>query len=58
MALQCFLAGKTTGPHRATHAYRIISSHSFPIFMRDWGADEELLLVEGAEMYGDRKSVV
>lgn len=40
------------GPHRANHAYRIISSHSFPIFSQDWGADEELLLIEGAEMYG------
>lgn len=46
------MAGKTLGPHRAHHAYRIISSHAFPIFCRDWGADEELLLIEGAEMYG------
>lgn len=34
------------------HAYRVISSHSFPIFTHDWGADEELLLIEGAQMYG------
>lgn len=40
------------GPHRPTHAYRIISSHSFPIFTQLWGADEELLLIEGAQMYG------
>ncbi|KAK4705981.1 transcriptional adapter 2-alpha, partial [Phenoliferia sp. Uapishka_3] len=52
LCVQCFRAGKTTGPHRSTHAYRIISSHAFPIFTADWGADEELLLIEGAEMYG------
>ncbi|SCZ89696.1 BZ3500_MvSof-1268-A1-R1_Chr9g10561 [Microbotryum saponariae] len=49
---QCFLSGKSVGPHRSHHAYRIISSHAFPIFTNDWGADEELLLIEGAEMYG------
>ncbi|GAA6012842.1 hypothetical protein JCM11491_006196 [Sporobolomyces phaffii] len=52
LCVDCFLHGKSLGPHRATHAYRVISSHSFPIFTQLWGADEELLLVEGAEMYG------
>lgn len=52
LCVPCFLAGHSLGPHKAHHAYRIISSHSFPIFAPDWGADEELLLVEGAEMYG------
>jgi len=49
---QCFLQGKQIGPHRPNHAYRVIDSHAFPIFDPDWGADEELLLIEGAEMYG------
>ncbi|ORY89651.1 hypothetical protein BCR35DRAFT_317170 [Leucosporidium creatinivorum] len=52
LCVPCFLTGKSVGPHRPTHAYRIISSHAFPIFTADWGADEELLLIEGAEMYG------
>ena len=26
--------------------------HSFPIFDNEWGADEELLLIEGAENFG------
>ena len=30
----------------------MIEQNSFPIFDRDWGADEELLLIEGAETYG------
>ena len=25
---------------------------NFPLFEEDWGADEELLLLEGIEMYG------
>ncbi|GAA5859810.1 hypothetical protein JCM8547_007038 [Rhodosporidiobolus lusitaniae] len=52
LCVDCFLHGKALGPHRPNHAYRIISSHSFPIFNRDWGADEELAMIEGAEMYG------
>ena len=30
----------------------MIEQNSFPIFDREWGADEELLLLEGAETYG------
>ena len=30
----------------------MIEQHSIPIFTDDWGADEELLLLEGAETYG------
>lgn len=30
----------------------MIEQHSYPIFTPDWGADEELLLLEGAETYG------
>lgn len=52
LCVDCLLHGKSLGPHRATHDYRVISSHSFPIFNKDWGADEELALIEGAEMYG------
>lgn len=30
----------------------MIEQHSIPIYTKDWGADEELLLLEGAEVYG------
>ncbi|KAL2815351.1 ClpP/crotonase-like domain-containing protein [Aspergillus granulosus] len=30
----------------------VIEQNSVPIFQDDWGADEELLLLEGAEIYG------
>ncbi|KAF3938916.1 hypothetical protein ABW19_dt0200593 [Dactylella cylindrospora] len=53
LCVSCFSEGKTCGNHRpATHSYCVIEQHSIPIFDEDWGADEELLLLEGAEMYG------
>lgn len=30
----------------------IVEQHTYPIFEEDWGADEELLLIEGAEICG------
>ncbi|KAG1805847.1 uncharacterized protein BJ212DRAFT_1449524 [Suillus subaureus] len=45
----CFCAGKEFAKHKAGHAYRVILTldRSYPIFSTDWGADEELLLIEG-----------
>jgi transcriptional adapter 2-alpha len=36
----------------ATHGYQVVEQHSVPIYVRDWGADEEMLLLEAAELYG------
>ncbi|KAF4555849.1 Transcriptional adapter 2-like protein [Elsinoe fawcettii] len=53
LCVPCFSEGKTSGKHDpSTHAYQVIEQHSIPIFVEDWGADEELLLLEGAETYG------
>lgn len=53
LCVPCFSEGKHSGKHDpATHAYQVIEQHSIPIFTEDWGADEELLLLEGAETYG------
>jgi transcriptional adapter 2-alpha len=49
----CFAGGKQAREHKpAEHEFRVIEQHSIPIFTQDWGADEELLLIEGAETYG------
>jgi transcriptional adapter 2-alpha len=38
--------------HKSWHDYRVVKPHSFPIFAEEWDADEELLLIEGAEKMG------
>ncbi|KAI5119808.1 hypothetical protein M0805_006941 [Coniferiporia weirii] len=48
----CFCAGKEFKMHRRWHAYRVVELHSYPIFVEDWGADEELLLIEGIALQG------
>ncbi|KAF2275606.1 transcriptional adapter 2 [Westerdykella ornata] len=53
LCVSCFSEAKTARDHDpATHAYQVIEQHSIPIFKEDWGADEELALLEGAEIYG------
>ncbi|KAF8464001.1 hypothetical protein BDZ91DRAFT_772394 [Kalaharituber pfeilii] len=42
----CFTSGAQSGNHN------FIEQRSVPIFDPDWGVDEELLLLEGAEIYG------
>ncbi|CAO3615089.1 unnamed protein product [Cunninghamella blakesleeana] len=38
--------------HKTWHEYRVVKPHTFPIFSEDWDADEELLLIQGAEKNG------
>ncbi|KAI6795721.1 putative SAGA complex subunit [Hortaea werneckii] len=53
LCVPCFAQGKQNLHHDArTHPYQVIEPHSIPIFDEGWGADEELLLLEGAEQYG------
>ncbi|KAA6414899.1 MAG: transcriptional adapter 2 [Lasallia pustulata] len=53
LCVPCFANGSSTRDHDPrTHSYSVIEQHSIPIYTKDWGADEELLLLEGAELYG------
>jgi transcriptional adapter 2-alpha len=52
LCVNCFSTGKEAKEHKKTHSYRVIDVLDFPIFEKDWGADEEILLVEGLEMFG------
>lgn len=53
LCVNCFAQGEPNGNHKPeSHPYHVIEQNSFPIFDEDWGADEELLLLEGAETYG------
>ena len=52
LCVECFSVGVELHPHKAYHPYNVIDNMSFPLFTRDWGADEELLLLEAVEMFG------
>lgn len=53
LCVNCFSNAKYSDAHQpATHPYRVIEQNSVPIYESTWGADEELLLIEGAEMFG------
>ena len=53
LCVPCFTNGETSKNHDPrTHPYSVIEQNSIPIYTEDWGADEELLLLEGAETYG------
>ncbi|KAJ5112464.1 hypothetical protein N7532_000509 [Penicillium argentinense] len=53
LCVPCFAAGERSKNHDpATHSFSVVEQNSVPIFQEDWGADEELLLLEGAEIYG------
>ncbi|EEB09031.1 SAGA complex subunit Ada2 [Schizosaccharomyces japonicus yFS275] len=52
LCVSCFTSGSSSGDHQPAHPYRVIETNSFPIFNDDWGADEELLLIDACETLG------
>ncbi|KAI4278795.1 MAG: hypothetical protein LQ337_000759 [Flavoplaca oasis] len=53
LCVPCFSKGESSRDHDPqTHPFSVIEQHSIPVYTRDWGADEELLLLEGLEVYG------
>ncbi|CCK69384.1 chromatin-binding transcription regulator ADA2 KNAG_0C02730 [Huiozyma naganishii CBS 8797] len=52
LCVPCFSQGVYNGNHRPYHDYRIIETNSYPILSEDWGADEELQLIKGAQTLG------
>ncbi|KAI8068252.1 hypothetical protein BC940DRAFT_221751, partial [Gongronella butleri] len=52
LCVTCFCSGSEPVKHKTWHEYRVVKPHSFPIFDADWDADEELLLIQGAEKNG------
>jgi transcriptional adapter 2-alpha len=54
LCLECFCAGARLAPppHDPGHRYRVVDALSFPLHHPDWGADEELLLLEAVDMFG------
>ncbi|KAJ8568604.1 hypothetical protein K7X08_028137 [Anisodus acutangulus] len=52
LCVECFSIGAEVQPHKSNHLYRVMDNLSFPLICADWNADEEMLLLEGMEMYG------
>ncbi|GAV59866.1 Myb_DNA-binding domain-containing protein/ZZ domain-containing protein/SWIRM domain-containing protein [Cephalotus follicularis] len=52
LCIECFSVGADVTPHRSSHPYRVMDNLSFPLICPDWNADDEILLLEGIEMYG------
>ncbi|KAJ4730214.1 Transcriptional adapter [Melia azedarach] len=52
LCIECFSVGAEISPHKSNHPYRVMDNLSFPLICPDWNADEEILLLEGIEMYG------
>eukprot|EP01127_Copromyxa_protea_P013698 TRINITY_DN3700_c0_g1_i1.p1 TRINITY_DN3700_c0_g1~~TRINITY_DN3700_c0_g1_i1.p1 ORF type:complete len:522 (-),score=105.95 TRINITY_DN3700_c0_g1_i1:63-1628(-) len=52
MCIECFSVGTELKGHKQHHSYRVIDNMHFPFFELSWSADEEMLLLEGLEIYG------
>lgn len=52
LCVPCFASGSATLGHKPWHDYQVIEQNTYPIFDEDWGADEELLLIQGCETLG------
>ncbi|RHY90202.1 hypothetical protein DYB37_009337 [Aphanomyces astaci] len=56
LCIECFSTGVEDVPgapgHRKNHAYMVSDCLSFSILDSEWSADEELLLLDGIEMFG------
>lgn len=52
LCVECFSVGAEVHPHKGNHPYRVMDNLAFPLICLDWNADEEMLLLEGIEMYG------
>lgn len=52
LCVPCFAKGMSSGTHKPWHDYCVIEQNAYPIFEEEWGADEEMMLIEGLEQYG------
>eukprot|EP00741_Cyanophora_paradoxa_P016065 tig00000042_g15509.t1 len=52
MCITCFSVGAEVGTHKRDHPYNGMENAQFPFFTEDWGASDELLLLEGIENFG------
>lgn len=52
ICVHCFCQGKEKASHSREHRYRVMDSLKFPLFVDEWTAKEEKLLLEGVLKFG------
>ena len=52
MCVHCFSRGFAVYPHAPDHPYRVMDHISTPIYVPDWGADEEIALLNAIDKFG------
>ncbi|KAL1194685.1 Transcriptional adapter ADA2b [Cardamine amara subsp. amara] len=52
LCVECMSVGVEITPHKCDHPYRVMGNLTFPLICPDWSADDEMLLLEGLEIYG------
>ncbi|KFK26544.1 hypothetical protein AALP_AA8G262500 [Arabis alpina] len=52
LCVECMSVGAEITPHKSDHPYRVMGNLTFPLICPDWSADDEMLLLEGLEIYG------
>ena len=52
LCVDCFAGGIEYESHKRTHAYRVMRPFCEPLYVCDWSADEEYLLLSGILLYG------
>jgi transcriptional adapter 2-alpha len=52
LCVECFANGVEVSTHKNNHPYRVMDTLTFPVFEESWGAEEEILMMEGLEKYG------
>ena len=52
LCVDCFSVGAELKPHKNDHSYRVMDNLDYKVLTDDWAADEELLLLEGIDLFG------
>ncbi len=55
LCILCFASGSESESlpnHRRNHAYCVEDNLAFTLYDKNWSAEEELMMLDGIEMYG------
>ena len=50
--VDCFSVGAELDGHLRNHSYKVVDNQNFPLLTPDWGADEEIALLEACLLLG------